>query len=235
MSWRLCFALLVIILGAGTWIFRHQRVALTEASAVLAARENNHVSSRRESVDQQPSQPSADQPSADLLRLRAEVTTLQRELDTPTPRQISKQQAADDWALVHSGPKPSQQPGFIAFASVTNIGFANPEAAFESFNYAMRNQAKEPLNNTRTKDLWDVPDDFDDPSAKYSIDIGEGIGGEVGYRIVSRQTMAANEVRLVLDYENPDGSSFRREKVLVQDRGRWRVRPVSVTRAKAGN
>ena len=99
----------------------------------------------------------------------------------------------------------------------------------------MRNQAKEPLDNTRMKDLWDVPDDFDNPGAKYSIDIGEGIGGEVGYRIVSQQTMAANEVRLTLDYENVDGSSFRREKVLIEDRGRWRVRPVSVTRGKAGN
>jgi hypothetical protein len=232
MRCRLFFAFLVVILGGGTWIFRQQRVALMETRAVLAAHETNHVSSRRELADQEPSQPPADEPSADLLRLRAEVTTLQRELDAPMPRQISKQQAADDWALVHSGPKPSQQPDFLAFANVTNVGFASPEAAFESFNYAMRNQAKEPLDNTRMKDLWDVPDDFDDPSAKYSIDIGEGMAGEVGYRIVSRQTIADNEVRLTLDYENPDGSSFRREKVLVENRGRWRVRPVSVASAK---
>jgi hypothetical protein len=52
----------------------------------------------------------------------------------------------------------------------------------------MRNQAKEPLNPTWMKQLWDVPDDFDEPGAGYSIDIGEGMGGEDGYRVVNLTT-----------------------------------------------
>lgn len=82
------------------------------------------------------------------------------------------------------------------------------------------------------KEIWDVPDDFDDPNAKYSINLGSGMGSEFGYRIVTQESISTNAICLVVEYEKPDGSSFRREQVLVQTNGRWRVKPAGVTLAE---
>ena len=60
---------------------------------------------------------------------------------------------------MHSAAKPSEQAGFVSFANVKNVGFATPETAFQSFNFAMRHQGQEPIDDTaRTMELWMVPD-----------------------------------------------------------------------------
>jgi len=166
----------------------------------------------------------------ELLKLRAEVTRLRQELDASTPRAQAIAHAADEWAHVWAGVRPSQQPGFTYFTQVAPAGFGTPEAAFASFQHAMRHQDTEPIVPSRMKDLWDVPDDFDDPNARYSIDIGAGIGGELGYRVVHQERVDSNQVRLVTEMENPDGSSFRQERILVQRDGRWRLKPEALHR-----
>lgn len=87
-----------------------------------------------------------------------------------------------------------------------------------------------PLDSTRMKEIWNLPEDFDDPNAKYSVDIGQGIGPAIGYRIVSKEPLGSNQVRLVYDYERRNGSSFRHEKVLIEKNGEWRLQPVRVTK-----
>lgn len=224
------------VILAGAWALRRQHTQIVHTQASLAALKSSGgpLGLQQDSMSRPSSE--SNRPSSELLRLRSEVTLLRRDLESPTHtlQPISRNQWAEDWALVHSGPKPSEQPGFALFTSLTNAGFSTPEAAFQSFNYAMRNQAREPLNDTRMKELWDVPDDYDDPNARYSINLGEGMAGEIGYRIVSREMVATNQVRLTIDYEKPDGSSFRREKVLVENHGRWRMKPAGLTRAPNG-
>jgi hypothetical protein len=172
-------------------------------------------------------------PPAELLRLRNEVGTLRQKMETPLPREFSKSQAETNWAFVHGGTKPSQQPGFRSFQSAANVGFNTPKAAFESFQFAMRNQAKEPLNQSLMKQLYDVPDDFDQPGVQYSIDLGQGIGGEIGYRILDQKQVSPKEVRLKIEYETSGGGSFRRETILVEKNGKWRIRLAGVRRVEA--
>lgn len=227
------FALLVLSLGlAALVILRHQRTELATARSRLRARDASLTGPTGES------RPADDasgggRPSPELLRLRGEVTLLHRE-EKAAWGQLSREQMAADWALVHSGLKPSEQPGFAYFTEVTNAGLATPAAAFQSFNFFMRNQHKEPMTDARMAELWAVPDDFADPNAKYSIDIGEGMGNEVGYRIVKEESIATNEVRLTLEYQRPNDSSYRRDKVLVEHNGLWRVKPVRVSRGGTG-
>jgi hypothetical protein len=44
--------------------------------------------------------------------------------------------------------------------------------------------------------------------------------GGTGYRIASREVLNTNTVRLTIDYEKEDGSSYRRQKVLVEHAGK---------------
>ena len=229
MKRRFFLLLATTMVLAGVWSLQRQRTMIAEARTALGAR--GAVAATTLDKPQRKGAPQREErPASELLRLRNEVTLLRRDLESPEPRPALQKESAEDWASVHSGPKPSSQPGFGYFTKMTNVGFSTPQTAFQSFNFAMRNQQNEPLNNTRMKELWDVPDDFDDPDARYSIHMGEGMGGEIGYRIVSQDRIAPNQMRLTVDYERPDGSSFRREKVLVENKGRWRMKLVSVTR-----
>jgi hypothetical protein len=220
---------IVFLVAAGAIFCRRNQIAIDGARRLLAdsGPERPQVTNF-ESIA--PTMPAPDhRPSAALLELRAEVTALRNELDSIVTGRISAEQASNDWALVHSGPKPSDLPGFISFKDATNVGFATPESAFQSFNYEMRHPPKESADDAaRTMELWDVPDDWAEPGPK-GIDIGEGIGGEVGYRFVSQEILATNQIKLIVDFEKPDGSSFRRSKVLVKHNDRWRMKPVSIT------
>jgi hypothetical protein len=229
-SMRFFLLITLLVLAAFVAIWCRDRAALenTRRSLTNLATEGAQARNSRSGTNTLPLRVS--RPSAGLLQLRAEVTALRNELESPIPAQISKEQAANDWALVHSAAKPSEHPGFVSFANAKNVGFATPETAFQSFNYAMRHQEKEPVDDTaRTMELWDVPDNWAEPGAYSGIDIGEGMGGEIGYRVVAEEKLAANQVKLIVDFEKPDGSSFRRSKVLVEHNGRWRMKPVSVT------
>jgi hypothetical protein len=226
---RAFFLTIVILVGAGAIFWRRNQIAIDAARQLPT----EHEPERPQVTNFQtivPIRPAPDHhPSAALLELRAEVTALRNELDSIVTGRISAEQASNDWALVHSGPKPSDLPGFISFKEATNVGFATPESAFQSFNYEMRHPPKEPVDEAaRTMELWDVPDDWAEPGPK-SIDIGEGIGAEVGYRVVSQEILATNQIKLIVDFEKPDGSSFRRSKVLVKHNDRWRMKPVSIT------
>lgn len=221
---------LAAILLAGISILVYQHRALEEVRVM--ARETGHRmsapspsdSTRREKTREQERVP------AELIRLRSEVGALRRELRDAQRPKFDPDESAQDWDLVHSGLKPSAQPGFQYFSAITNAGNATPTAGLATFNYVMRNQQREPLTETRMKTIWDVPDDFDSPDARYSIDLGEGMGNEVGYRIVEQTQLSTNEVRLTLEYERPDGSSFRRHRILIERNGAWRVKPAGLTR-----
>jgi len=229
---RIFILVLIFVVAAGTVTLVRQQQQADFLRAQLAATTSTEVTTnqvtrpRPEPV----AEPNSTAAESDLLRLRGEVSLLRRELDAQPVRALSRQQIEDDWALIHSGPKPSEHPGFIYLTNCATVGFGTPEAALQSFYFAMRNQVQEPLDSTRMKLLWDVPDDFDAPDAKYSIDIGNGIGGELGYHVVKREFIGTNEARLTLEYERPDGSAFRRDITMVEHNGRWRLKPVRVSR-----
>lgn len=220
---------LVLLTGALTASWQHKNIAELRAAAAAAHEAASapapEFKDGREKADSSPSAP-----PGELMRLRGEVTLLHREL-AERPEIVSSKQMAEEWAYVYKGPKPSDHPGFAFFSNLTNVGFATPEAAFQSFNYSMRNQHKEPLDNTRMAALWDVPDDYDAPDSRYSISLGEGMGSEIGYRVINLERFATNQVKLTVDYERPDGSFFRRQKVMVEHNGHWRMKPESVIRA----
>jgi hypothetical protein len=66
----------------------------------------------------------------------------------------------------------------------------------------------------------------------YNIHLGEGFYGGKGYRVVSRRLLATNTVELTVDFEKNDGTSFRRDRLLIEHNGHWRLQPMSVTRAQ---
>jgi hypothetical protein len=134
------------------------------------------------------------------------------------------------WTFIPNRTKVSTLPDFHHFTEVSDVGMRSPEAALETFHAAIRNQGMNLLDSTRMKEIWNLPEDFDDPNTKYSVDIGQGIGPAIGYRIVSKEPLASNQVRLVYDYERRNGSSFRHEKVLIEKNGEWRLQPVRVTK-----
>lgn len=174
-------------------------------------------------------------PSPALLQLRNEVAMLTKQIQENSPLSRSPQSLAgrwtSEWEEIHSGPMSSNQPGFVSFKNLSNPGHATPAQAFESFQFALRNQSKEPLSETKMKEIWDLPDDYDDPKAKYSINIGRGISSETGYRVVREETISTNEIKLILDYSTADGASLRDERIVVFRNGKWRLKPAGLSRA----
>jgi hypothetical protein len=79
------------------------------------------------------------------------------------------------------------------------------------------------------KDYWDLPDDFDDPNAKYALNIGEGIGREVGNRVAAQEKVASNQVRLTMDWNVPTAVRRVTKNCSWKGKGQWRLAPVSLT------
>lgn len=140
------------------------------------------------------------------------------------------QRRAFEWKELFQGPKPSEQEGYVTYSGVTNAGYADPVRALQSFYFVMARgmHERQALTPTKVKEIFDVPDDFDD-AAGYNIHLGEGISG-IGYRVVESEDLGGGQVRLTIDIENPDGSWSRRERLMVQNGGRWRVKPARVWR-----
>lgn len=172
--------------------------------------------------------------SLEVLRLRGQVGVLRRALAEAGGIAQDRRQFRHDWETIYSGARPSDQPGFVTLSNLVPAGFATPENALQSFHYIMGRQQIEPLNDTRMKEIWDVPDDYDQPPG-YNIDLGEGFYGGIGYRIVRSEFLSSNTARLTIDYEKEDGSSYRRDKIFVATNGHWRMKPAAVTRAHSAN
>ena len=209
-------------------IVRHLRAERTprvDPSSSPSVRENGQPP---ESVsDPSPTAPS--RPAVELLRLRAEVSRLRAEWESLTPQAQTAIREADEWNRVWEGPKPSDRPGFRRFSDLASEGWATPEAAYGSFQHAFRNQSTNALTSTRMKEIFHLPDDFDDPKARYSINMGAGMQG-IGYRIAQSELVEPGQVKLTLEIENANGTSFREERTLIQSNGRWRVKPEGLQR-----
>ena len=225
------FLILLSALGLiAFWLFRQQNHALRSAREHLASLSGAHPASTN-LVDRDSSAtpaPDAGEAHPELHRLRGQVAVLRRELEEHQHAQAARA-FSNDWQLVYSGPRPSDHPGFIHFTNLVRADFSSPDRALQSWHYAFHHQTDEPLDSSRMKEIWDVPDDYDQEPG-YNIDMGEGLYGGTGFRIVTQETLASNMVRLIIDYEKDDGSSHRRERILVEKNGRWRVKPARVWR-----
>lgn len=227
MSKRLFLILLFVVALAEVLILLQQRNRINRLRQESETRVDQSHPRKLPEKSSRPQKP----PSHELLRLRNEVTMLRQEINKQPQRPPPTATGlADEWAEVHSGTKASHQPDFFVMNDLQAIGNATPRQAYQTFQYAMRHQQQEPLTPAKMKEIWDVPDDFDDPDARYSINMGQGMGGEIGYRVVKEEFVSTNEIKLTLDFEHSDGSSFRQERLLVQRNGKWRVKPESVTR-----
>ena len=227
MSKRLFLILLLVVSLAEVLILLQQRNRINRLRQESETRADQSHLRKLPENSSRPQKP----PSLELLRLRNEVTMLRQEInEQPQRPPPTATGLTDEWAEVHSGTKASDLPDFVVMNKLQAVGNATPHHAYQTFQYAMRHQQQEPLTPAKMKEIWDVPDDFDDPDARYSISMGQGMGGEIGYRVVKEEFLSRNEIKLTLDLENSDGSSFRQERLLVQRNGKWRVKPESVTR-----
>jgi RNA polymerase sigma factor (sigma-70 family) len=127
-------------------------------------------------------------------------------------------------------PKSSVRQDFLYFTNLSDVGFATPEAAVESWHEAIMNQGVRPITPERMKDLWNLPDDYDDPTARYAINTGKGFGGEIGYRISNQSQIASNQVQFTIEYEKRNGSLSRDERTWIKRDGHWRLQPVRIKR-----
>jgi len=236
MSLRYFIVLQMALLALGLAVIRYQRAVLHEIHSERAsAMAPPPLAQSLSDSPTPPSHPPADamnsaRPSLELLQLRAEVSRLRAELDALNPQAQAATREADEWNQVWDGPKPSQSPGFRSFSDMTLKGWASPEAAYESFQYAFRNQPVEALTPTRMKEIFDLPDDFDDPKARYSIDLGAGMQGNLGYRIVETKMLEPGRVELAIEIENRNGTSFRETRTFIQSDGRWRMKLAGIQR-----
>jgi hypothetical protein len=226
--------LLLVSFAAGWVLFRQRKAIVLVENALITQQKGTTPSATNIHSPANANPPSGPRPSSELLKLRGEVTLLRQELEavqsapSGTPV-LNPEVVRDEWSFVYSGPKPSEFPDYFQLSELKDIGFATPRAAFQSFQHAFRT-TKRNLTPTEMKELWDVADDYDDPDAGYNIHLGDGIGREVGARIVSEEYLSSNVVRLTVDFERPDGSSFRREHTLVERQGRWRMQPAGLSR-----
>ncbi|MBL9139654.1 MAG: hypothetical protein JNK85_27540 [Verrucomicrobiales bacterium] len=222
---------LALLVGVGAGLGLCQRRALVAARGDYPEPSSpTHAGPERPPVEIRTPVQAEPRPSIELLRLRAEVTQLRAELDRDPARAETHARGASEWAQVFDGVRPSRMPDFVSFSNLVARGNSDPISAFATFQYRLRNQGNEPMTPSRMKEIYDVPDDFDDPDARYSVHLGRGMGREVGYRVVEQRTLATGEVALVLDLEDPDGGSHRVEQVLVRRGEEWRVKPVHLER-----
>jgi hypothetical protein len=224
---RLFVTALLLLALAAAWIYLKQGASIIEARVRLGRNEAERASENAR-VPTDAAAPDSG-PSLELLRLRGEVAILRRELENRRAPDLASNARSNDLQLIYSDPRPSEHLDFVDYSNIAPAGFATPEAAFQSFNQMM--MAKQPLTNTQMKDYWNVPDDYDQPPG-YNIHLGEGFYGGKGYRVVSRRLLGTNTVELTVDFEKNDGTSFRRDRLLVEHNGHWRLQPVSVTRAQ---
>lgn len=231
MSRSLLYSIQLTILLVGVSIVLRQRAELRSLRAIVDEPRAQTTVGNATTVAPEPVSLSQNpRPSLEQLRLRAEVTQLRQELDAMSAQARAASQRADEWAQVWDGVRPSEVPGFQTFAQLSPAGFATPQSAYASFQHAMRHQPAEPMSATRMKEFWHLPDDFDDPKVRYSIHIGQGLGGDVGYRVVKQEAIGPGRVRLTVDLENTDGSSYQEERILVEQDGRWRLEPQGLER-----
>src|SRR5437868_13533278 len=132
MSRRWFILLLIALALVGTSILTRQQMEMEEAKQTLAAITNPHKSN----AARFPNVPAPKKwASAELLKLRNEVTLLRRELDglkhqSPLP---SQRDMADEWREVHSGPKPSDQPDFVLMSKLEPTAQATAAQALQMF------------------------------------------------------------------------------------------------------
>lgn len=236
MGLRSFMILQTALLAMGLVVIRYQRTVLHEihseravamAPASLAP---EPLESPTTTVLRPADSSNPPRPSLVLLSLRAEVSGLRAELDGLNPLAQAARREEEDWNQVWDGPKPSELPGFNSFAELSPQGSATPEAAYQSFQYTFRNQPAEALTPTRMKEIFDLPDDFDAPDARYSIDLGAGMHGDSGYRVVQSKLIGPGRVVLTIEIENRNGTSFREERTLIESMGRWRVQMPGIQR-----
>ncbi|MFO1458667.1 MAG: hypothetical protein U1G08_04600 [Verrucomicrobiota bacterium] len=163
-------------------------------------------------------------PSAELLRSRALVAQLTRELGD-----IGRKRSPD--ASMHAtgnseldrllkGRRPSEAPDFVRAESIRNRGFSGPDEALETFywNYAGPGRLKD------FDALWWSPSEPAGEGYHYELGLGHGFSTLRGYRVASREQINADEVLFRLQREEQHGV-IEEEARFVRTPDGWKRKP----------
>jgi RNA polymerase sigma factor (sigma-70 family) len=199
------------------------------------------------------------QNKAELLRLRGEVGRLR----------ASQAQAASPGAVRHSrqtGTKPaaapSSQPGYVPADQLADAGFATPEAALQSFYFALNNpvggrllralalpedvqrvvkeHAVEDLAVTQPLRLSTTVTADGSTGTESRVDFIQEGGADNppkmmnGYRVVLQDEISPSEQRLQVERELPDGTVTTETQTLTKVGDEWKVQPSGGVQVFAG-
>jgi hypothetical protein len=169
--------------------------------------------------------------SPKLLKARAEVAGLHRELELQRGGSTTGQstdglgELADDSAELERLMKdrtPSALPGYRPKNSLRNRGFATPDDALETFWWTSAQPGG--ANPDVLDQLWWSPEDNAPEGYHYVIHFGIGVGNFSGYVVQARETVSDQEVLFRLGRQ--EGNSVVEETArYIQVGEQWRRKP----------
>jgi len=174
--------------------------------------------------------PSGGTPSPELLRARADVGQLTRELiarrQSAADSEGRSPDASRELERLMQGRNPSDHPDFVAAESLQNRGFASPEEALETFWWAHAG----PDRGVKSEDLWWSPTEPAGEGYHYEIGLGYGVGPFTGYRVLSREEIGPDEVLITLQRQEQHHVIEEEARFIRTDTG-WKRKP-SIRRVK---
>lgn len=192
----MCFGLAVIA-GVGTYLVQRSEVQRLEAenqslSTQLAQVSAEHeaaanaVKAAKEEVER------LQKGSADLLRLRNEVSQLRRERDAK--KQPANQSSPPAAPIVSSASEPGR---YIAKDQLALVGYATPDAALESMTWAMMNGNYEQTIASLGPELL-KHHESDEAKDREQFEAGRKTMAPLfkGLQIVARKTLGEDRVEL---------------------------------------
>ena len=227
---KLKLSLLGAVVAAGVatpLVIQHQSgIKLRQENLVLQqqvdeqsglAAENKRLTGLLEAANRLQAAP---KPSSELLRLRGQIGVLQQQ-NQELSRQLAQRTA------------PNQADGFEPSTSWTDSGTATPEAAANTFAWAVKTE-----NTNRLAEVLIVPEEVGTNAAEFlgamSLILQPALAQIKASRLVSTDKPAPEEVTYLFQNQLADGSTQMSSLTLKQIDGNWKVKLPFVRDDKSG-
>jgi RNA polymerase sigma factor (sigma-70 family) len=228
---------------------RQQNAALLERTAELDSQLAQQVGATKRPVAVADSDQSRRQ-QEELLRLRGEVAQL-RTQNTALAKNAGAKPAKPAGRTRPATP-PSSQPGYVPAAEYAFAGYATPQAALQSYFWALENPRSGKLLETlalpesvRQMLPTNVPADIaftgqriavktDPATGELAVDSkdvhplpedGQTLGLTAGYRTLSEADLAPDRKQVEVEREFPDGTVRNETHTLSKVGDEWKVQP----------
>jgi len=200
--------------GVALFLQREQLAALkTQAGELQAAQAAVQTRHSARPVHPAATDNLSETDKLELLRLRAEVTRLRTRQQELAPLR------AENQALREQVRQKSPPPGYLRMQDVQFAGQATPEAALQSFVWAMGRSDTNALCQVLTEEA--AEDLMNDPLQRRQRELFAAARFIPGYRLVEAQPRSTTEIALKVELLPGEGTQ---ELIVLLQEGRWRMR-----------